>query len=104
MLNFRYSALTKTGEVVSGSITAASASEVALRIEYLGLIPIETIRDESGEKRSRWTLELTAPPRFEDVTFFTGDLALLLKTGARINEALELVASDADAGRLRPTI
>ncbi len=50
MLNFRYSALTKTGEVVSGSITAASASEVALRIEYLGLIPIETIRDDGAGK------------------------------------------------------
>ena len=48
MLNFRYSALTKTGEVVSGSIAAASASEVALRIEYLGLIPIETIRDDGA--------------------------------------------------------
>ena len=104
MLNFRYSALTKTGEVVSGSISAASAAEVAVRIEYLGLIPIETVRDDGGEARSRWTLELVASPRFEDVTFFTGDLALLLKTGARINEALELVATDADAGRLRPTI
>ncbi len=104
MLNFRYSALTKTGEVVSGSISAASAAEVAVRIEYLGLIPIETVRDDGGEARSRWTLELVASPRFEDVTFFTGDLALLLKTGARINEALELVATDADAGRLRPTL
>jgi general secretion pathway protein F len=104
MQNFRYSALTKTGEVVTGSLSAASASEVALRIEYLGLIPIETVRADGGRKGSRWTLSLAASPRFEDVTFFTGDLALLLKTGARINEALELVATDADAGRLRPVI
>ena len=68
---------TKTGEVASGSISAASASEVALRIEYLGLIPIETIRDDDAGAHSRWTLELTAAPRFEDVTFFTGDLAFL---------------------------
>ncbi len=104
MLNFRYSALTKTGELVSGSITAASASEVALRIEYLGLIPIETVRDDGGQAGSRFSINLVSSPRFEDVTFFTGDLALLLKTGARINEALELVATDAEAGRLRPTI
>lgn len=105
MLNFRYQALTQTGEVVSGTISAASASEVALRIEYLGLIPIETVRDDGGRTGSPWwTISVAAAPRFEDVTFFTGDLALLLKTGARINEALDLVATDSDVGRLRPTI
>ena len=41
-------------------------------------------------------------PRAEDVTIFTGDLALLLRTGARINDALELLATDADIGRMRP--
>ena len=38
------------------------------------------------------------------MTVFTGDLALLLKTGARINEALELLAGDADVERLRPIV
>jgi general secretion pathway protein F len=104
MLTYRYSALTQTGEIVSGTIAAASVSEVALRIEYLGLIPIETIRDDGARPGSRFGFSFTASPRFEDVTFFTGDLALLLKTGARINEALELVATDSDVGRLRPTI
>ena len=42
-------------------------------------------------------------PRPEDVTIFTGDLALLLRTGARINEALELLAADSDIGRMRST-
>ncbi len=104
MQNFRYSALTKTGEVVSGSLSADTASEVALRIEYLGLIPIETVRADGGEKKSPWSVSFGGGARFEDVTFFTGDLALLLKTGARINEALDLVATDADIGRLRPVI
>jgi general secretion pathway protein F len=39
-----------------------------------------------------------------DVTIFTGDLALLLKTGARINDALELFSSDSDLDRLRPVV
>ncbi len=103
MLTFRYQALSKTGEVVTGTISAASASEVALRIEYLGLIPIET-KQEGAKASGRFSFSAASPPRFEDVTFFTGDLALLLKTGARINEALDLVATDADAGRLRPAI
>ncbi|ACK49881.1 type II secretion system protein [Methylocella silvestris BL2] len=104
MLSFRYSALTQTGEVVSGVIAAESAAEVALRIEYLGLIPVDTKLDDAGKNAARFGLSFTAAPRFEEVTFFTGDLALLLRTGARINEALELVATDSDVGRLRPTI
>lgn len=104
MPSFRYKALTQTGEIVSGSITAASASEVAHRIEYLGLIPIDTVGDEKAAPEARQLLGVLSRPRYEDVTFFTGDLALLLKTGARINEALELVAGDADLGRLRPAI
>ena len=38
------------------------------------------------------------------MTIFTADLALLLRTGARINDALELIAADAPAGALRPLI
>ena len=41
--------------------------------------------------------------RSEDVTIFTLDLALLLKAGARLDRALELLASDPDIGRLRST-
>jgi general secretion pathway protein F len=35
---------------------------------------------------------------------FTLDLALLLKAGARLDRALELLTADADMGRLRPTV
>jgi general secretion pathway protein F len=103
MASFRYRALTPSGEVVSGSITAPSASEVAHRIEYLGLIPIETVSDE-GKAGARWDFSFLSHPKPEDVTIFTGDLALLLKTGARINDALELFAADSDIDRLRPTV
>ena len=47
MPNFRYRALTQNGEVVHGTLTAPTASEVARRIEYLRLLPIETV-EESG--------------------------------------------------------
>src|SRR5207244_4699107 len=42
--------------------------------------------------------------RAEDVTVFTRDLALLLKAGARLDAALELLATDIDIGRLRPIV
>jgi general secretion pathway protein F len=104
MPSFRYRALTQSGEIVSGSITAPTAAEIATRIEFLGLIPIETIAERSGARASLRDFSLFSHPRPEDVTIFTGDLALLLKTGARINDALGLLAGEADIGRLRPTV
>jgi general secretion pathway protein F len=104
MPTFRYRALSQIGEVVSGSIAAPTAAEVGRRIEYLGLIPIDSVTEESAALIKRGDgFELFSRPRPEDVTIFTGDLALLLRTGARINDALELLAADADIGRMRST-
>jgi general secretion pathway protein F len=100
--SFRYRALTQSGEIVSGSISAPTAAEVAHRIEYLGLVPIEAVTEERAGG-ARLSLSLSRP-RAEDVTVFTRDLALLLKAGARINDALELLSQDIDVGRLRPTV
>jgi general secretion pathway protein F len=101
--NFRYRALTQTGEVVSGSIAAPTAAEVARRIEYLGLVPIDTVA-ESGGAAARFALSFGRTARTEDVTVFTLDLALLLKAGARLDDALELLSSDVDIGRLRRVV
>ena len=38
------------------------------------------------------------------MTIFTLDLALLLKAGARLDDALELLSADIDIGRLRPMV
>ena len=48
MPNFRYRALTQSGEMVSGLISAATTAEVARRIEYLRLLPIDTVPDDGG--------------------------------------------------------
>jgi general secretion pathway protein F len=106
MPTFRYRALTSAGEVVSGDLDAPSATEVTQRIAYLGLIPIEAVTERSAArgKRNADVFALFSRPRVEDLTIFTGDLALLLRTGARINDALELLAGDPDAGRMRPTL
>lgn len=101
MPEFQYRAMSQTGEIVTGSITADTREELARRIEYLGLIPID------GEKRgaaSLGALSFGARASGEDVTIMTVDLALLLKTGARIHDALDLMANDASAGKLRPTM
>jgi general secretion pathway protein F len=104
MSNFRYRALTESGEVVTGSISAPSIAEVAHRIEYLGLVPIDTILEEAPASIRRFNLSLFGKPRAEDVTIFTRDLALMLKAGARVNDGLELLSIDMDIGRLRPIV
>jgi general secretion pathway protein F len=102
--NFRYRALTQAGEMVSGSITAPTASEVARRIEYLGLVPIDTVGEERAASATGLRFSFTRKARPEDITVFTLDLALLLKAGARLDDALDLLTNDIDIGRLRPTI
>jgi len=104
MPNFRYRALTTNGEIVSGLIAAPTAAEVARRIDYLRLVPIDTIVEESATQGSRFNFKFEKRARTEDVTIFTLDLALLLKAGARLDRALELLAADVDIGRLRSTV
>jgi general secretion pathway protein F len=101
--NFRYRALTQNGEIVNGTISAPTLAEVARRIEYLRLLPIETIEDRRTGA-SLGGLGLFGRPSAVEITTFTRDLALLLKAGARLDDALELLAGDADVGRLRPVI
>ncbi len=104
MPNFRYRALTQNGEIVHGTLSAPTAREVAQRIEYLKLLPIETIEEKRSLTTSAGGFGLFNQPSPAEVTTFTRDLALLLKAGARLDDALELLASDADVGRLRPVV
>jgi len=104
MPNFRYRALTQNGEVVNGTLSAPTAAEVARRIEYLRLLPIETVEDKKATAARNDNFGLFGRPSAAEVTTFTRDLALLLKASARLDDALELLANDADVGRLRPVV
>ena len=103
MPTYRYRALTDSGELVSGAIAAGSAAEVEQRIEMLGFVLIEQPAEERA-RSSRFGLTSLNRPTFEEITRFTRDLALLLKAGVRINDALELLSSDTEFGRLRPVV
>jgi general secretion pathway protein F len=102
--NFRYRALTQNGEIVNGTLSATTAAEVTRRIEYLRLMPIETVEDRKAAAASGSSFGFFGRPSPAEVTTFTRDLALLLKASARLDDALELLASDADVGRLRPVV
>jgi general secretion pathway protein F len=101
--NFRYRALTQNGEVVHGTLSAPTVAEVARRIEYLRLLPIETVEDKKAVA-AQDGFGFFGRPSVAEVTTFTRDLALLLKASARLDDALELLANDTDVGRLRPVV
>jgi general secretion pathway protein F len=102
MPNYHYRAMNGSGEVVSGAIAGQSAAEVTGRIEALGLVLIESLATEGATAQRSFAV--FRRPRPEDVTVFTRDLGLLLRAGARINDGLELLATDHDIGRLRPVL
>ena len=101
MPSYSYRAMTAQGEIVGGAVDVASADLVVERVLSLGLIPIDG--DVAAPAKAA-PLPRGKRPRAEDVTIFSRDLALLLKTGARINDALDLMASDRELGRMRPIV
>lgn len=103
MPNYRYRALTQNGEVVNGTISAPTSAEVARRIEYLRLLPIETVEEKRAASGSSG-FGLFGKPSATEITTFTRDMALLLKAGARLDDALELLSGDADVGKMRPVV
>jgi general secretion pathway protein F len=103
MPNYRYRALTQNGEIVNGTLSAPTSAEVARRIEYLKLLPIETVEDK-GATAASGSYGWFGSPSAAEITTFTRDMALLLKAGARLDAALELLSNDSDVGRLRPVV
>src|SRR5262252_99250 len=53
----------ETTELVRGSISAPTAAEVARRIEYLGLVPIDTVIEAGAAGAARFSFTLGRAPR-----------------------------------------
>ena len=101
MQNFRYQAMTQAGEIVRGTLAAPDLAEVARRIEYLGLVPVSAEPETAERARTAF---FAATPRSQDITLFTRDLAVLLKAGVRLDEALELLLTDPENSRLQAPV
>ena len=105
MPNFRYLAMTQSGELVNGSILAPTCRGSRPPHRISRSRPDRNGRRRRQSRRSaRTAVGFFNRPRAEDVTIFTRDLALLLKAGARLDTGLELLADDNDIGRLRPIV
>jgi general secretion pathway protein F len=102
MPNYRYQAITQSGELVKGTISAPTPAEVERRIGYLRLVPVDDIVEESSVSGTQVGFKFGRRPRSDEITAFTLDLALLLKAGVRLDDALGLLA--ANGGRLQSIV
>jgi general secretion pathway protein F len=100
MPQFRYRAVTPSGEFVAGEVEAPSRQEVLQRIEYLGHITIEAELATPGMlARNRGFL--AAPAKSREVTAFLRELALLLHARLTLEAALQTLGDDAAKGLAR---
>src|SRR5271154_4533009 len=93
MPQFRYRAVTHSGEIVVGEVEAPSREEVVRRIEYLGHLTIDAEVATTGIlARSR--RPGGKPPRSRDVSLLLRQLALLLAAGLTLEAALQTLSED----------
>jgi type IV pilus assembly protein PilC len=97
---YRYSALDEAGKKVSGTETAASNGAAHLALIERGLQPLEV-----NSKTSILKFEITKKmvPR-QDVMNFTRQLAVFMKAGIPIMEALEVIVEETQSKLLRKVI
>jgi general secretion pathway protein F len=89
---FRYKAINASGKMLDGSMDATSRSEVIAELERIGYTPISAEEGKAAAKSSSWRDIFTPEPNPEHITAFTLDLAMLLRGGVALNEALVILA------------
>ncbi len=98
---YNYTARTKSGEKVSGTIESASRRTALSEIEAKGQIPISvTAGDESSQKnkgaKKHFTWRRTDKMGTRDVLVFTTELSDLLASGMNLGNALNCLANRQD--------
>jgi general secretion pathway protein F len=89
MTVFEYKALNASGKILEGTIEASTPADVLVQLDRAGITPL-SMRETNTGARS-WRERLTPEPSPEDITGFTLDLAMLLKGGVTLNEALAIL-------------
>ncbi len=100
MALYVYQALSKDGKRVTGSLDVGSPQAARAQLIRMGLYPVKiTVGAAPLAGGTKWWKSLFAPrvsPR--DKIFFTKQLALLLKSGVPLLQALELLIDQTEAG------
>jgi general secretion pathway protein F len=89
---FRYSAIDAAGRFVQGEIDGQHAAEAEERLKQLGYMPLETRPPAARIGNGLFSFHGTV--RRRELTLFLRELALILRAGLPLDEALHLLASE----------
>ncbi|MDR3527424.1 MAG: type II secretion system F family protein, partial [Rhizomicrobium sp.] len=106
MASFRYKAMTATGSVVRGTISAETEAEAVKNIRSDGLIPI-TAKPDGGDgflAKLRPNSTRRSFLRASQLTLVTQEMADLLDAGLELDRVLSVVADLRDVRGFRPTL
>ncbi|HEY2345224.1 MAG TPA: type II secretion system F family protein [Xanthomonadaceae bacterium] len=105
MAQFRYQALSSTGETLQGQMEAASAEEVIGKLQDAGHIPIEARRSDEIASGAGWTSWFQRKALTnEQIQQFTEQLATLLGAGQPLDRALAILLDLPEAPEAKKTI
>lgn len=102
---YRYKALNARGEMLDGHMEAASDTEVALRLQEQGHLPVEAkLASEAGGESTWKTLFKPKPFSGQRLVQFTQQLATLLAAGQPLDRALTILLELPEDEAARRTI
>lgn len=100
---FSYTALTTTGQTVTGSITVGSRAEAFRKIEAQALTPVKVTQEEKSEAAKAKAAADEGPVKLKraQLILFTEELADLLDGGLQIDQAFRVMQERQEAESLR---
>lgn len=104
MPQFRYKALSGTGDPIDGVMEAASAEEVVARLQDAGNIPLDARPADEVRGNSLATMFRRSPMNGTQVLQFTQQLATLLGAGQPLDRALQILLDLPDSSEARRVI
>jgi type II secretory pathway component PulF len=104
MPSFNYTALTATGQTVSGALTVTSKAEAFRQLESQSLTPVKVVQDEKADAaKAKKAEESSGPVKLKraQLILFTEELADMLDGGLQIEQALRVLQERQEAEALR---
>ena len=87
---FLYRAYDANGTIHEGKLQALSVEAAKIKLKDDGLIPVKITKNESSDFNIIEWLKKARKPSSQEIEFFTSKVALLLKNGVKIDQALEI--------------
>jgi type IV pilus assembly protein PilC len=99
-VHITYVAIDERGQEVAGGLEADTPTVAAAELKRRGLFPVEVVAGAAGQARARGLPRLPRPVRTADLVLFCSQLALMLRTGLPLLEALHTLGERASAPAL----